>query len=190
MKLYVPLVQQLVYIILLGRNIIMPVSGFVSPVGSLLSNTTKSKLMLPLRVDHILGLVSNNNNENNDGIGKTSNPEEATTAAAPRGIILNSAVGGLTFAGGLAGYVTKGSKASLIAGSTFGGLLLLSSLLISKKSRKGNVMGSVVAGMLSYVMGKKFLTSKKIIPSGLIAFFGVVACTYNIIEVYIAKSQK
>lgn len=186
MKLYAPLVQQLVYIILLGRNIIMPVSGFVSPVGSLLSNTTKSKLMLPLRVDHILGLVSNNNN---DDIGETGNPEEAT-AAAPRGIILNSAVGGLTFAGGLAGFITKGSKASLIAGSTFGGLLLLSSLLISKKSRKGNVMGSVVAGMLSYVMGKKFLTSKKIIPAGLIAFFGVVACTYNIIEAYIAKSQK
>ena len=177
MKLYVPFIQLVCIIFLGGNSSTMTVSGFVSPAGSLLSNTTKSRLMFPLRVDHIVGLVSTNDMSESDNA-------TISTPPAPRGIILNSAVGGLTIAGGLVGFITKGSKASLIAGSTFGGLLLLSALLISKKSRNGNVMGAGVAGMLSYVMGKKFLVSKKIMPAGLIAFFGTVAFTYNMIEAY------
>merc|ERR1711971_487761 len=68
-------------------------------------NTIKNRLMMPLNLDSKL---------------MTSKQSEE----APRGIVLNSAVGGLTFAGGLTGFLTKGSKASLIAGSTFGGLLV------------------------------------------------------------------
>lgn len=140
------------------------VLGF-APVRSL-SNTTKNPLMMPLRLDHILGLSK----------------EGLENESAPRGIALNGGVGGLTFAGGLMGYVTKGSKASLMAGSTFGGLLMLSAFLISKKSTKGNVLGSGVAGMLTYAMGKKFLKSRKFMPAGLIAGLGAMAFVYNLIE--------
>ncbi|OEU16143.1 hypothetical protein FRACYDRAFT_144881, partial [Fragilariopsis cylindrus CCMP1102] len=97
---------------------------------------------------------------------------------------LNSAVGGLTFFGGLMGYVTKGSKPSLIAGSTLGGLLMVSAYLISKSSKsrssKGNILGSSVAGLLGYVMGKKFLASKKFMPSGLLAFLSAANVVYNL----------
>ena len=153
-----------------------------------LSNTTKNRLMMPLRLDNAV-LTSRhaavaNNNEVDGSTPSSSQP--------PRGIVLNTAVGGLTFAGGLMGFVTKGSKASLIAGSTFGGLLMLSAFLISKssksKSAKGNILGSSVAAMLGYVMGKKFLVSRKFMPSGLLAFLSVVGVVYNVIEVKILSS--
>jgi uncharacterized membrane protein (UPF0136 family) len=109
--------------------------------------------------------------------------------SAPRGIVLNTAVGGLTFAGGLMGFVTKGSKASLMAGSLFGGLLMLSALIISKsvasKSAKGNILGFSVSGMLGYVMGKKFLVSKKFMPAGLLASLSGICVVYNLIETII-----
>jgi uncharacterized membrane protein (UPF0136 family) len=148
------------------------VHGFPSP--GLLSNTTKSRLMMPLQVDHVLGLV-----QNQDG-----------DKEAPRGVALNTFVGSLTFAGGAMGFVTKGSKASLIAGSTFGGLLMISAFLISKKnSRNGNIMGAGVAGMLTYAMGKKFFASKKFMPAGLIASLGTIAFIYNTIEAFFTKEN-
>ena len=113
--------------------------------------------------------------------------------SSPRGIVLNTAVGGLTFAGGLMGFV-KGSKASLIAGSTFGGLLLLSALIISKSSESktstGNILGFSVSGMLGFVMGKKFLVSKKFMPAGLLASLSAIAFVYNIIETKILSASK
>eukprot|EP00980_Cylindrotheca_fusiformis_P013613 scaffold3505_cov98-Cylindrotheca_fusiformis.AAC.1 len=148
------------------------VNGFPSP--RLISNATKSRLMMPLRVDHALGLVP----KDSDG----------DKAPAPRGVALNTFVGGLTFAGGAMGFATKGSKASLIAGSTFGGMLLISALLISKqKGRSGNVMGSVVSALLTFVMGKKFLASKKFMPAGLIASLGTIAVIYNTIEAFFTR---
>ena len=94
----------------------------------------------------------------------------------------NNVAGGLTFGGGLLGFATKGSKASLIAGSTFGGLLLVSSAVTQKLSSKsiGLWVGSIVSSMLSYVMGKKFLASKKFVPSGLIASLGILAAVHNV----------
>jgi len=90
------------------------------------------------------------------------------------------------------GYVTKGSKASLVAGSTFGGLLMLSAFFISKssesRSTKGNILGSSVSAMLGYVMGKKFLVSKKFMPAGLLAFLSAVGFVYNLIEVKVLSA--
>ena len=162
------------------------VNGFELPGKHILSNTTKNRLMMPLRLDNALLP------RRTTAAFASSNNEEA--AARPRGIVLNSAVGGLTFFGGLMGYVTKGSKPSLIAGSTFGGLLMLSAYLISKSSKsrssKGNILGSTVAGLLGYVMGKKFLASKKFMPSGLLAFLSAVNVVYNLIGVKILFSSR
>ncbi len=138
-------------------------------------NTTKNRLMMPLNLDSRLLASRDSESE------------------APRGIVLNTAVGGLTFAGGLTGFLTKGSKASLIAGSTFGGLLLVSALLISKssemKSTTGNILGFSVSGMLGYVMGKKFLVSKKFMPAGLLASLSAIAFCYNLIETRIVGKK-
>lgn len=146
------------------------------------SNTTKNRLMMPLNIDSKL-LSSRLSAKHSDIV-----------STAPRGIVLNTAVGGLTFAGGLMGFVTKGSKASLIAGSTFGGLLMLSALLISKasenKSRKGNILGFSVSGMLGFVMGKKFLVSKKFMPAGLLTALSAISVVYNLVEIKILSSSK
>jgi uncharacterized membrane protein (UPF0136 family) len=98
------------------------------------------------------------------------------------GVAITAGTGGLTLAGGVLGFVTKGSKASLIAGSTFGGLLLVSGYLSSKgnNNKNGNILGVGVAGMLTYTMGKKFLASKKIMPAGLLAFLGTLSFAYNL----------
>lgn len=91
------------------------------------------------------------------------------------------------------GFFTKGSKASLTAGSTFGGLLMLSAFLIAKssetKSSKGNALGSSVAGMLGCVMGKKFLASRRFMPAGLLAGLSVVAFVYNLIEIKVLSKS-
>lgn len=126
-------------------------------------------------------------------VGKGSDGD--VPPSSPRGIVLNTAVGGLTFAGGLIGFVTKGSKASLTAGSIFGGLLMLSAVIISKSSgsntasAKGNILGFSVSGMLGFVMGKKFLASKKFMPAGLLASLSASAVVYNLIEAKIVYNS-
>ena len=104
-------------------------------------------------------------------------------------ITLNSVAGGLTFAGGVMGFVTKGSNASLIAGSTFGGLLLVSAFLTSQKKLIGNVLGTGVSGMLTYTMGKKFLKSGKFMPAGLIAGLGIASFIFNFLGTVLKKED-
>jgi len=149
------------------------------------SNTTKNRLMIPLRLDDAVLTCHHATRAGSD---------RNTATSSPRGIVLNSAVGGLTFAGGLMGFITKGSKASLIAGSVFGGFLMFSALLISNasssKSTAGNIVGFSVSGMLGFVMGKKFLVSKKFIPAGLLAFLSATGFVYNLIETKIVYSSK
>ena len=149
------------------------------------SNTTKNRLMMPLRLDEVV--------LNSRRVTKTDIDGEVVRSS-PRGIVLNSVVGGLTFAGGLMGFVTKGSKASLTAGSIFGGLLMLSALIISNdsssKSAKGNILGFSVSGMLCFVMGKKFLVSKKFMPAGLLASLSAAGSVYNLIETIILYLSK
>lgn len=141
------------------------VTGFsLSGCCNTTTTAVKTAVMMPLQVDRAFGLVQDDN--------------------APRGIVLNVGVGGLTFAGGLMGYLKAGSKASLIAGSGFGGLLMASAIPISKNNAKGNMLGSGVASLLSYAMGKKFLRSGKFMPAGLIASAGIMAVVYNFIEAF------
>ena len=108
---------------------------------------------------------------------------------APRGVVMNTAIGGVVLAGGVMGFIKAGSKASLIAGSTFGSLLFAAAALISSKKRSGSMLGCGVAGMLGYTMGKKFMLSGKFIPSGFIASLSVAAAVYNLVEIWRTRKQ-
>jgi uncharacterized membrane protein (UPF0136 family) len=142
----------------------------------------------------VFGLATNSPLSHNSTNNKRNAPlfrlealsAEKTTSTS---IALNNAVGGLTFAGGLMGFVTKGSKASLIAGSTFGGLLLLSAYLVSSSKKVGNWLGSGVAGMLTYTMGKKFLKSGKFVPAGLIASLGALSFVFNLLGAFLGNKE-
>lgn len=77
-------------------------------------------------------------------------------------------------AGGIAGYAKAGSVASLAAGLTFGGLAILGAYLVSIDQSWGHGVVIGVAGTLTFVMGKKFLSSGKVMPAGVVTLLSVL----------------
>mmetsp|Transcript_34708 Transcript_34708/g.50853 ORF Transcript_34708/g.50853 Transcript_34708/m.50853 type:complete len:208 (+) Transcript_34708:344-967(+) len=103
--------------------------------------------------------------------------------------LLNSCVGGIVMAGGIAGFVTKQSKASLIAGSSCGGLLLLSGWLVAQKKAAGYKLASAVSALLTYVMGKKYFKSGKYMPAGLVFTMAAITFVYNGLDALVADQE-
>ena len=71
-------------------------------------------------------------------------------------------------AGGIAGYVNKGSVPSLAAGLVFGSLAALGAYHLSQIPRNFTV-GLLTSGALLTVMGYRFYNSGKFMPAGLVA---------------------
>lgn len=95
---------------------------------------------------------------------------------------LNLSLGGLVLVGGAMGYVRKGSKASLMAGITFGSLLLGSGFLIARTDNvyEGHLLATGASGVMAAAMGQRFVATQKFMPAGLVAVLGTVACAYNL----------
>mmetsp|Transcript_23031 Transcript_23031/g.54657 ORF Transcript_23031/g.54657 Transcript_23031/m.54657 type:complete len:126 (+) Transcript_23031:367-744(+) len=94
---------------------------------------------------------------------------------------LNFTLGGLVMAGGAMGYAKKGSVPSLVAGLTFGGLLLGSGILINKGDcYEGHLLASGVTGLMTIAMGKRFLSTGKFMPAGAVATLGAAGLAYNV----------
>lgn len=93
----------------------------------------------------------------------------------------NIGLGILAIAGGAAGYIRKGSKASAFAGVGIGSLLLTSSYLITTRETpyEGHVLATVTTGIMAAAMGQRFLASGKFMPAGLVATLGVAGLAYN-----------
>ncbi|XP_048030304.1 transmembrane protein 14C isoform X4 [Megalobrama amblycephala] len=74
----------------------------------------------------------------------------------------------LVASGGVIGYVKAGSVPSLAAGLLFGGLAGFGAYQTSQDPK--NIWVSLAAsGTLAAIMGKRFYSSRKIMPAGLIA---------------------
>jgi uncharacterized membrane protein (UPF0136 family) len=86
----------------------------------------------------------------------------------------------VTIAGGVLGFVKAKSRASLIAGSISGALLLLSGWLVSSGSRSGIVLGLVVSAALLGRFGMAFRKTKKLMPAGLISLLSIVGIALTI----------
>lgn len=114
--------------------------------------------------------------------------EEEDAKTRKQTALLNSSVGGLVLAGGIAGFVRKGSKASLMAGSTFGGILLASAALILNKKSIGYKLASVASLLLTFIMGKKYYVSGVYMPSGVIATAAAIAFVYNSVDTLVSGS--
>jgi uncharacterized membrane protein (UPF0136 family) len=94
---------------------------------------------------------------------------------------LNFSLGGLVMVGGAIGYAKKGSIPSLVAGLTFGGLLIGSGVLINKgESFQGHALASGVTGLMTIAMAQRFMSSGKFMPSGAVAALGAVGLAYNL----------
>ncbi|EEC49370.1 predicted protein [Phaeodactylum tricornutum CCAP 1055/1] len=94
---------------------------------------------------------------------------------------MNMGVGGLTILGGVAGFARKRSKASLVAGLGVGSMLLGSSYLIVKTDQiyEAHLLGTTAGGILALGMGKRFVSTRKVMPAGLVMALGAVTCAYN-----------
>lgn len=95
---------------------------------------------------------------------------------------VNLSLGGLVMVGGAMGYVRKGSTPSLIAGLTFGSLLLGSGYMIAfsdDSQYQGHLLATGTSGLMALGMGSRFIKTQKFMPAGLIAVLGAGACAYN-----------
>lgn len=72
------------------------------------------------------------------------------------------------------GYVKAQSKASLIAGSITGGLLLLSAFLIARGISAGAILGMVVSLLLIGQFGPSLLKKFKVMPNLLVVVLGFI----------------
>ena len=72
------------------------------------------------------------------------------------------------------GYVKAASKASLIAGSITGGLLLLSAFLIARDVTAGAILGIVVSLLLIGQFGPSLLKKVKIMPNLVVVALGFI----------------
>ncbi|CAB9499936.1 expressed unknown protein [Seminavis robusta] len=103
--------------------------------------------------------------------------------------LLNAGVGAMVWAGGIAGLIRKGSKASLAAGSTFGLVLLASAALIRNRNAIGYKMAGIASFLLTVVMGKKYFASGVYMPAGFIATLAVIVFVYNGVDTMVAEES-
>jgi uncharacterized membrane protein (UPF0136 family) len=102
-------------------------------------------------------------------------------SSIPGSAHMNFSVGGLVLVGGAMGYLKKGSKVSLLAGLTFGGLLVGSGVMIAGESQyHGHALATSTSGIMALAMGHRFLSTKKFMPAGLVATLGAACCAYNL----------
>jgi uncharacterized membrane protein (UPF0136 family) len=101
--------------------------------------------------------------------------------AIPGSAHANIGLGALVIAGGAYGFAKKGSKISLLAGLTFGGLYLGSAYMIAKTDSiyEAHMLATGASGVMALAMGQRFLSTQKFMPAGLVATLGVAACAYN-----------
>ena len=81
----------------------------------------------------------------------------------------------LVLGGGIIGYITAGSMASLIAGSAFGLGLLASGLGVLRGKNMGFIIAPTLTVLLTTFFGYRFLQSGEFMPSGLMGVLGLVA---------------
>ncbi|KAG9454078.1 hypothetical protein H6P81_006982 [Aristolochia fimbriata] len=81
----------------------------------------------------------------------------------------------IVLAGGVVGYVKRGSTASLAGGAGSGILLLIAGILTLKAFEKrknsyiGMILETVIAVVLTWVMGQRYIQTSKIMPAGVVA---------------------
>jgi uncharacterized membrane protein (UPF0136 family) len=73
---------------------------------------------------------------------------------------------------GYVGYYNAGSKASLIMGSGFGILMILSALLLFAKKQVGVYSSTIITLMLTATFAVRYTTSMKTIPAVLAVISG------------------
>lgn len=87
---------------------------------------------------------------------------------------LTLAYGLLLTAGGIAGYAKTKSRPSLIAGVSTGAVLVYASQLMSTSPSTAHMIVQVTCLLLTVTMGRRFLTTRKVMPAGLITILSLL----------------
>ena len=95
---------------------------------------------------------------------------------------LNLALAVVLPVGGLAGYVKKGSKPSLIAGVGVGMAYGCASTLSKSHVKAGHGLGFATSLVLALVGYKRWVKAKKAMPAGLLTFLGILGSGANLSE--------
>jgi uncharacterized membrane protein (UPF0136 family) len=82
--------------------------------------------------------------------------------------------GVVTVAGGVMGFVKAKSRASLIAGSISGVLLVAAGVLARQGDRNGLILGVVVSIALLGRFGAVFAKTRAMIPAGIMTLLAIV----------------
>uniref|UniRef100_A0ACD5UZT3 Uncharacterized protein n=1 Tax=Avena sativa TaxID=4498 RepID=A0ACD5UZT3_AVESA len=92
--------------------------------------------------------------------------------------------------GGVAGYVKRGSAASLAAGAGFGGALLLAGALSIWAFARGQsgslfatVLQTVCAAALTIAMGIRYMKTRKVMPAGIIATISALVLIFYVYKI-------
>jgi uncharacterized membrane protein (UPF0136 family) len=88
-----------------------------------------------------------------------------------------------TIAGGVVGVVKAKGKASLIAGTVAGVLLLVSGYLVGVRGRDGLFLGLGVSASLAGRFVVAFVRSRKVMPAGVMAALSVVGCVLTALAI-------
>ncbi|VVB04834.1 unnamed protein product [Arabis nemorensis] len=76
--------------------------------------------------------------------------------------------------GGLMGYLKSGSQKSLFAGGLSAAVLLYVFRELPTKPVLASTIGVVMAGALTWVMGSRYMGSKKIFPAGVVSLMSFI----------------
>lgn len=93
----------------------------------------------------------------------------------------------LVFAGGIYGYLSKNSAASLISATIFAALLAATTFL--EGARKNPYPLLVVLFSLGSMMGYMAISKEKFMPSGLVATFAFVLFARHVYLVYLRRRE-
>ena len=82
--------------------------------------------------------------------------------------------GVLTIVGGIIGYTSKGSTASIVAGSISGILILLAAFLLPNNATAGLLLGGIVSIALAARFLPAFLRTNDFMPAGMMSILSVI----------------
>lgn len=80
----------------------------------------------------------------------------------------------LTIIGGVIGYASKGSMASIIAGSVSGVLILLAAFLLPNNATAGLVLAGVISIALAGRFLPAFIKTGDFMPAGMMSILSVI----------------
>ena len=80
----------------------------------------------------------------------------------------------LTIIGGIIGYASKGSMASIIAGSVSGILILAAAFLLPNNVTAGLILGAVVSLLLAGRFLPVFMKTGDFMPAGMMSILSVI----------------